>query len=206
MLAATSVRTIALGALLLGPALARSLGSGPSPVRRAERWPALVAALAVVIAPGVVLGGPEQGPLPPRVDAAVAALPPGTPTAVDAYASGWVLHAHPRVGVLRDLRAEVYSAPTAAAYESFFSAEPGWQAYAAAHDVQAVLARTGEPIADALTLDEGWTPVAEEGEWQLWRRARGLTVSRPTARGRRGRRPPAARPSRDPAPPPVRGG
>ncbi len=170
-LAAWSVRTIALGALLLAPALARAFRpTTPVPRRRAELWPALAAALALLVVPGVVWGGPEDGPLPGRVDLAVAALPPGIHTAVDAPASGWVLWAHPDVRVLRDLRAEVYRPTTAAAYEDFFSARPGWQEYAAAHDVRAVVVRDGEPIDDALAGAPGWVTAARDDGWALWTR------------------------------------
>ena len=169
--AAWSVRTIALGALLLTPALARVLRpTTPVPRRRAELWPALAAALALLVVPGVVWGGPEDGPLPGRVDVAVAALPPGIHTAVDAPASGWVLWAHPDVRVLRDLRAEVYRSATVAAYEDFFSARPGWQEYAVVHDVRAVVVRDGEPIDDALAATPGWVTAARDDGWALWTR------------------------------------
>ena len=171
-LAAWSVRTIALGALLLAPALARVIRPAASHDRgrRSERWPALVAGVVVLAAPGVVWAAPEQGPLPPRVDAAVAALPPDAATAVDAFASGWVLWAHPDVRLLRDLRAEVYAPATAAAYEDFFQARPGWQDYVTVHDVRAVVARDGEPLDDALADDPGWRAVVQDDGWALWRR------------------------------------
>lgn len=179
-LAATSVRTIALGALLLAPALARSsrtVSSGGSvgaagaaePVRR-EWLPALVAAVALLLVPGVVLGGDEDGPLPAAVDAAVDRLPDGTPTVVDAYASGWVLWAHPRVRVLRDLRAEVYSPGRAAEYEVLERARPGWPSVADAHGVRAVVVRVGEPLDRALGSAGGWTRTAGDATWSLWTR------------------------------------
>lgn len=168
-LAASSVRTIAVGALLVVPALARTLRTGSAPARR-EWLPGLVVAVVFLLVPGVVLGGPEAGPLPRTVGAAVDRLPAGTPTVVDAYASGWVLWAHPQVRVLRDLRAEVYSPATAAAYEAFSATGPGWEAYADEHDVGAVLTRVGEPLDRGLSGAAGWSRAAAEGEWVLWRR------------------------------------
>ena len=119
----------------------------------------------------MVLGGPEDGPLPATVDAAVDRLPTGTTTVVDAYASGWVLWAHPGVRVLRDLRAEVYSPATAAAYEDLTAARPGWPAYARAHDVGAVVIRVGEPLDRALAGAAGWTRSAAAEDWALWTRS-----------------------------------
>ncbi|QKE85495.1 hypothetical protein [Arthrobacter sp. NEB 688] len=168
-LAATSVRTIATGALLLAPALARTLRPAPDPAHPwRERVPGLVAAAALLVVPGVVVGGPERGPLPRTVDAAVGALPAGTPTVADAYASGWVLWAHPGPRVLRDLRAEVYTPATAAAYEDFSATRSGWQDYARRHDVRAVLTRRGEPLDRGLAGEAGWTRAAAEGDWVLW--------------------------------------
>ncbi|WP_215512784.1 hypothetical protein [Phycicoccus mangrovi] len=169
VLAASSVRTIAVGALLVAPALARTLHAGGPPARR-ERWPGLAVAAVFLLVPGVVLGGPEAGPLPRAVDAAVERLPAGTPTVVDAYASGWVLWAHPQVRLLRDLRAEVYSPATAAAYEAFSATRPGWEAYADEHGVRAVLTRVGEPLDRGLSGAAGWSRTAAEGRWVLWRR------------------------------------
>ncbi|MBM6400932.1 hypothetical protein [Phycicoccus sonneratiae] len=170
-LAATSVRTIALGALLLVPALARAHRAAiPREAVRREWWPAVAAGLVLLVVPGVVLGGPAGGPLPASVDAAVDRLPAGTPVAVDAYASGWVLWAHPGVRVLRDLRAEVYTPAAAAAYEDFERARPGWPAYADAHDVGAVVWRAGEPLDRALAADGGWTRTAAGDGWVLWTR------------------------------------
>lgn len=172
VLAATSVRTIALGALLLVPALARSFPrAAPTVAPRRELLPAAVAALVLLVVPGVALGGPQAGPLPPTVDAALERLPDGTTTVVDAYASGWVLWTHPRVRVLRDLRAEVYSPATAAAYEDLTAARPGWPAYADAHDVRAVVIRAGEPLDRALAGTGGWARTAADGDWALWTRA-----------------------------------
>ncbi len=71
---------------------------------------------------------------------------------------------------LRDLRAEVYSAPVAEAYESFYRAEPGWQAYAAAHDVAALVLVDGSALDRAVRSDAGWRQVAREDHHVVWQR------------------------------------
>ena len=170
-LASYSVRTLAFGALLLVPALVRAFPSARCPsFSRRELAPLVAAAVVVAVAPGVVWGGPSSGPLGSRVDIALAELPRGTVAAVDVRVSGWVLAEHPGLRPLRDLRAEVYTPATAAAYESFTDAEPGWQAYADEHGVEVVVAADGEPLDRALAADPGWVPAADDGTYRLWRR------------------------------------
>lgn len=170
-LAVYSVRTVAFGALLLVPALMRSFPSVTSvPRGRREYRPMLVAAALMAAAPGVVWGGPSAGPLAPRVDAALADLPSGTAVAVDVAVSGWVLHAHPALRPMRDLRAEVYTAPTADAYEDFARAKAGWQGYAEAHEIRWVLAERDAALDRALSHEAGWQPVVADGDHRLWHR------------------------------------
>lgn len=171
-LAGSSTRTIAVGALFLVPALARTARSGaPARSSRREWVPAVVAGLVLLGVPGVVWGSPVQGPLGRGVDDAVAALPAGSRVAVDAFASGWVLWAHPDVTPLRDLRVEAYSSPVAASYERFFGAGDGWQTYAGDQRVQALLVRAREPLDVAAASDPGWRRTADDGRFVLWVRA-----------------------------------
>lgn len=170
-LAAWSVRTVALGALLVAPALARSFAprSEPAPpLARAELWPALAAAAVLALAPGVLWGAPTARPLPASVDRVLAGSAPGTRAAVDPHASGWVLWAHPQVTPLRDLRAEVYGPEVAEAYEAFADAEPGWQAYAAEHGVDLVVVPTGAPLDEAIAAEPGWRAVVRDDGWVVW--------------------------------------
>ncbi|WP_299442794.1 hypothetical protein [uncultured Phycicoccus sp.] len=171
-LAAYSVRTVAFAALLLVPALVRAFPSARSPsFSRREAGPLVAAAVVIALAPGVVWGAPSSGPLGSSVDAALAGLPGGTVAAVDVRVSGWVLAEHPGLRPLRDLRAEVYTPSTAAAYESFTDAEPGWQAYADEHGVEVVVAAEDEALDRALSADPGWVPAADDGTYRLWRRS-----------------------------------
>ncbi|MBM6405975.1 hypothetical protein JQN72_17165 [Phycicoccus sp. CSK15P-2] len=169
-LAAYSVRTVAFGALLLAPALGRAFpADGAEHVaRRWGVWPALLAVSAVAVTPGVVWRADSSGPLGTDVDAALGALPTGTVVAVDVGVSGWVLYDHPQVRPVRDLRAEIYSVDAARAYESFSRAEEGWQGYATAHGVEAVLAATGSPLDTALDTQTGWSRRAEDPDHVLW--------------------------------------
>ena len=172
-LATTAVRTIAFGAVLMVPALAAAFAREVPVGQARERfspWPLVVTGALLLVVPGVVLGAPSSGPLPASVDAALAQLPTGSVVAVEPASSGWVLWEHPDVQPLRDLRTEVYSAPVAEAYESFYRAEPGWQAYAATHDVAALVLVDGSALDRAVRSDAGWRQVAVEDDHVVWER------------------------------------
>lgn len=170
-MAAYSVRTVAFGALLLVPAAARAFPSSRRPrLTRREVIPLVVAGVLVAAAPGVVWGAPSAGPLGRSVDGALAALPAGTPVAVDLGVTGWVLHRHPQVRPYRDLRAEVYTAATGAAYEELDKGRAGWRAYADEHDVRVILVVEGEALDRQLVADPTWRVTAGDGTYRLWRR------------------------------------
>jgi hypothetical protein len=187
-LAMWMVRTIAVGAVVIAPALAHGLESlvtrpsraagepGDVPVsarpqvRAGREWPAwaLAAALVVLLA-GTHIATTDFGPpVTDRVSAAVAALPDDARLAVDGRAVGWAQWAHRDRRPVRDLRAEVYSVPVALAYEDFQDARPGWQDYAAAQGITAVLANRERPLDQALSGETAWTSVAEDPEFRLW--------------------------------------
>jgi hypothetical protein len=173
-LATTTVRTIAFGAVLVVPALAaafaRDVPVGQAP-ERFSPWPLVATGALLLVVPGVVLGAASSGPLPRSVDAAVARLPQGSVVAVEPASSGWVLWDHPDVHPLRDLRSEVYSPPVADAYESFYRAEPGWQSYAAAHDITALVLLDGSVLDRNVRSEAGWRQVAREGRHVVWERS-----------------------------------
>ena len=195
-LALWSVRTIAFGSLLVVPALAGTFvpserrepsethaPAGPSGVvpgavlhgrrlalGREERWAWLLAAILAAVLPGAVIGAPGAAPVSARIASAVDALPAGDRVVVEPALTGWVLWAQPDLVPLRDLRVEVYSSNVAAAYERFLHAEPGWQDYAAEHDVDAALLADDSALAAALRHADGWTLVAASGGFALWRR------------------------------------
>jgi len=172
-LSTTAVRTIGFGAVLLVPALAaafaRDLPAG-APRERLSPWPLVVTGALLLAVPGVVVGAPSSGPLPRSVDAAIPQLPAGAVVAVEPAASGWVLWDHPGVRPLHDLRTEVYSDAVATAYESFYRAEPGWQAYAAEHDITALVLEDGSALDRAVRADAGWRQLAREGHHVVWER------------------------------------
>ena len=172
------VRTIAIGAVVLAPAVAQGLASlrpSPTPPEITTRggvheWPLWVCSGALVVAlAGSHLATTSFGaPVSPAVSTALKALPDDAVVAVDGRAVGWVQWEHPDRRPLRDLRAEVYSVPVATAYEDFQEARVGWQDYADAHGVTAVLADRKRPLDPALAVDPEWMAVADDTDFRLW--------------------------------------
>ena len=154
-LATTAVRTIAFGAVLVVPALAAAFaprGAGGQLGNACRRGRSSSPVHCCSSSPASSWRAPSSGPLPASVDAAVAQLPTGSVVAVEPAVLGLGALGPPDVRPLRDLRAEVYSAPVREAYESFYRAEPGWQSYAAAHDVAALVLVDGSPLDRAVRL------------------------------------------------------
>lgn len=187
VLALWMVRTIAVGALVLAPAFAAGLsalapggrradlreGAAPatsSAPSRSREWPAWALAAGCLLAIGGwhVATTPFGPPVTAAVSAAVGALPDGSGLAVDGRAVGWTQWAHRDRRPMRDLRAEVYSVPVALAYEDFQEARPGWQDYAAAQGITAVLADRERPLDRALSGEPEWSVAAEDADFRLW--------------------------------------
>lgn len=189
VLALWMVRTIAVGAIVLAPALAHGLAHltrrpvphlGPKSGNAGQanhgsrdphpEWPAWVLAVALVLA----LGGSHiattnfGAPVSARVSAALSSLPADSVLAVDGRAVGWAQWAHRDRRPLRDLRAEVYSIPVATGYENFQEARSGWQKYADAQGMTSVLADRERPLDAALLGEPSWTVVAEDSDFRLW--------------------------------------
>jgi hypothetical protein len=115
-----------------------------------------------------VLDPPKTDPLDAGVATSMAQLESGAHVAVPRRLSNWVLHKYPELVPLQDLRAEVYSEPTAAAYASFIRAEDGWRRYATDHDVRALVVEANSQMAKALQGVSDWRHVASEDDYQMW--------------------------------------
>lgn len=172
-LACYSMRTIAFGAVLVAPALARALTAlsrrplGPVALRT-ERGAGLAALLLVAVLPGALLGVDKGPPVGVAVDSALAGLSPATRVVVEPRLSGWVLQAHPRLVPLRDLRAEIYSPPTVRRHEELLRGGPGWREELVRLGVGAVLVDRTQPLRVRLAQDPAWHYSAGDGKTELW--------------------------------------
>ena len=170
--AALSMRTVAIGAVILAPLAAEALDTAlrrPRPaVGRAERalvGGALAASLALA---GILAAAGPRDPVgvPTATDAVLAALPRDTVVYDDDLLGGWLMWSHPDLRQTSDTRAELYGPEHARAYLRVTAAEPGWQADFDRHQPAAALVKESSPLAGAL-LARGWTAAARDAGYVL---------------------------------------
>lgn len=168
-LAIYSVRTVAFGAVLAGAGLAMSGVGGRQALavrRRTEVSLWLTACLAVVVG-GSLFAMPTPELTDPGLRDQLQALPGGSHIAVQPEVTGWVLFHEPALRPLRDLRAEAYSPTATQTFEHIWEARPGWEGTLESLDVHAVLVRSGEALADALS-SSSWSLATTGDDYQLW--------------------------------------
>ncbi len=154
---------------VLAESLTRALGLRVDRPDRSERRTWAVAALAVTIIVGVSVAGFDASarPVAPAVDAAVDALPDGTRIVGDAHLTGWLVHDHPDLRLLTDLRYELYSPATIADADALLAAAPGWPTLLRDNAITAVLVARDGPLATALGATGAWSVRASDTHYSL---------------------------------------
>jgi hypothetical protein len=170
--AAASMRTVALGAIIIAPLAAEAvdyfIGRPRPAVSRAERG---VVAGGLVVALGLAgvlaLTGPRvpQG-VPTGLDRSLAALPRGSVVWNSDLLGGWLMLGHPDLRHTADTRAEIYGPVLARAYLRVLGALPGWERDFDALAPGAVLVEEEAPLVHALT-SRGWTVRGSEAGYVL---------------------------------------
>ena len=169
---ATSMRTVAVGAIIIAPLAAAALtalvGRPRAAVSRPER--ALVVGSAVVslaLSALLAAGGPTTPTgVPSRLDARLDALPAGTVVWNTDLLGGWLMWSHPSLEHTADTRAELYGPERARAYLAVLRAEPGWEATFDAARPGAALVDDGLPVVAALEA-RGWSVAGRDGGYVL---------------------------------------
>jgi hypothetical protein len=160
-------RLVPLGCIAVAPLLAgalqESIASRREPVGPRERRSLVVGVVALLAVAAVAATGPTAstaqrypGGLRP-VDAALADLPAGTVVMADFGISGWLLHEHPALTPVADLRGEIYSRAHLKAYADTLTARPGWSQFVESTGATAAVLGTDSALADALRNRSGWT-------------------------------------------------
>lgn len=169
---ATSMRTVAVAAIVLAPLASVSIttltGRPRSPAGRPERL-ILGGAVAVSLALSAVLAatGPrEPTGVPSNLDPQLEALADGTVVWNTDLLGGWLMWSHPSLEHTADTRAELYGPDRARAYLSVLGAEAGWEARFDAVSPGAALVEDGLPLVGALE-GRGWRVSGRDGAYAL---------------------------------------
>lgn len=156
--AATSVRGLAIGAVVLAPAAARALTrSAPPAVVTGER-PAVaapaIASLVLALALAPSLANRAVG-MPDALRPQIAALRAGTVVFNSIGAGGWLMYAEPHVVPVVDSRLEVYGDSYLRRMVTAYQAGSGWPEIVADSRASAALLVDDAPLVAALR-GAGW--------------------------------------------------
>jgi hypothetical protein len=169
-----SLRTVAVGAVVLAPVIAAQVdrlphGTGRLPGRREAVALATAMGLSLLLTAALV---PSKGPLiegfPSGMDRALDRLPAGSTVFDDSSVGGWLLWRHPSLRGMLDSRFEVFGPAVVKSYVDTVNAAPGWQARLAAAHPDAVLVRQQSPLAAALGERAGWRLLAQSYGYVLF--------------------------------------
>jgi hypothetical protein len=170
--AASSMRTVALGAVILAPLAAESLDhllGRPRPsVNRAERGlvaGGLITALALA---GVLAAAGPRSPqgVPAGMDRYLRSLPRGSVVWNSDLLGGWLMYSYPGLSHTADTRAEIYGPARARAYLRILGAEAGWERDFNTFDARAVLVERQAPLVTSLE-SLGWSVRGTEAGYAL---------------------------------------
>lgn len=182
--AASSMRTVALGAILLAPLAAKALdqvlGATRQPLGREGRIVVAASmALALTVA-GVASIQSPRGPqlVPMRLDESLDALMPGTVVWNSDTLGGWLMYAHGGLRHTADTRAEIYGPSRAAAYLRIINTSTGWERDFDSFGARAALIGDAGPLVNALR-QRGWHVIGRDGGYTLLEDSTGMTASAP---------------------------
>ncbi|NYG07685.1 hypothetical protein BJ986_002172 [Phycicoccus badiiscoriae] len=159
--AAMSMRSVAIGAIILAPLAAEALGTGlrrpRTVVTRGERRLVGGALVASLVLAGVLAAAGPREPVgvPAALDPSLDALPHGSVVFNSDLLGGWMMWAHPDLRHTSDTRAELYGPARARAYLRILATQPGWRTDFDALAPRAALVAEPSPLARALT-EGGW--------------------------------------------------
>ncbi len=170
--AASSMRTVAIGAIILAPLAAHALDLAlgrPRPAAVRAEWLLVGAAAAISLGvAGVLAVGAPRGPqhVPTAFDSTLSALAPGTVVWNSDSLGGWLMWSHPELAHTADTRAELYGPTKARDYLTVVAGAPGWESRFDALHPAAVVVDDAAGLVGALE-QRGWQPVAHDAGYVL---------------------------------------
>ena len=170
--AASSMRTVAIGAIILAPLAAQALDRALGRPRRAALGPewlvvGAAAALSLGVAAFLAVGAP-RGPqhVPTAFDGTLSALAPGTVVWNSDTLGGWLMWSHPQLAHTADTRAELYGPAKARDHLTVVAGAPGWESRFDALRPEAVVVDEGAGLVGKLQ-QRGWREVGRDAGYVL---------------------------------------
>jgi hypothetical protein len=174
---AMSMRTVALGAVLVTPLLAASVQSWTCrPQLRPRRVEALtvfgIAAGVLVVLAALVPGRVgEADRWPQKLDTRLAALPSGTVILNSYELGGWLEWRYPTLTPVIDGNTPAYRVDHVGEYMSAKELRGDWDGFVASTDAEYALLHEASPLAEGLRLKD-WQELAEDADYVLLRSPR----------------------------------
>jgi hypothetical protein len=166
-------RMVSCAAVLVAPLLAAALQEalGDQPVR--QRLPRLerviLAAGTAVMLVGLALAVPSTADKPGGVPAAfgsrLAALPAGTPVAVEDATGAWMEWKYPGLNPVIDGMLDAYSVDYIKRYADYVDVKPGWREFLARSKARVAVVRENSPLSEAMRRELHWRAVDRTGHW-----------------------------------------
>ncbi len=166
-------RMVSCAAVLVAPLLAAALQEalGDQPVRqrlpRMER--AVLAAGTAVMLVGLALAVPstadKPGGVPSAFGSRLAALPAGTPVAVEDATGAWMEWKYPGLNPVIDGMLDAYSVDYIKRYADYVDVKPGWQRFLADSKARVAVVHDNSPLSEAMRRELHWRVVDRTGHW-----------------------------------------
>ncbi|WP_157581517.1 hypothetical protein [Phycicoccus sp. Root563] len=169
---ASSMRTVAIGAIILAPLAAQALDTAlrrPRTVttRSEAAVVAGAAVLSIALAAILAVGGPsDPQKVPAALDTTLSSLPAGTVVWNSDLLGGWLMWSHPDLAHTSDTRAELYGPAKARDYLTVIDARPGWEDPFDSVHPAAALVEERSGLATALQ-SRGWSVSGRDAGYVL---------------------------------------
>jgi hypothetical protein len=166
-------RMVSCGGVLVAPLLAGALQGAlrDGPVaQRLPRFERLVlaggtAALLVGLAVAVPSTADHPAQVPSAFGSRLAALPAGSPVAVEDATGGWIEWKYPDLNPVIDGMLDAYSVDYIQRYADYVDVKPGWQDFLADSKAEVAVVRHDSALSDAMRRQLHWRQVDRDGKW-----------------------------------------
>jgi hypothetical protein len=168
-----ATRTVALGALIVCPLVARVLHDSIGHARRGpsafEMWSLRLSAVAIACVAALIVPQTAADPakVPAALDAELDRLPPGSVVFNDYKLGGWLRWRHPALEPVVDGMTEAYSVEHLQEFGRVLGVAADWQTTLDAWEPSAALLPQRSPLATALVEQQDWELVGDDEGYVL---------------------------------------